>query len=166
MLNTQFYKELGNLDHFFRQPLPICEWAEENLIVRVSDRAGRLRLDPYQRGILEAFTNPDVRQVTMMCSSQLGKTLLEAVYLGWIIDQNPQPCLFMHASQVGLNKFIREKLEPILMGCESINQKVFRNNRGKIPLDGFSFEGNGYFTMTTPIQPNTCLLYTSDAADE
>ena len=150
VINPNFLRELGNLDQFFNEPQDIVEWAEENIIVRVSDRAGNLILDPYQKEILRAMADPNVTQVSLMLSSQIGKTLLLAIYLLWCIDQSPTSLLFMHASQQGLDKFLREKLEPVLAGCEEIELKVHRNNRGKLPPDGFSFDGNGYVTMTTP----------------
>ena len=132
---------------------PICEWAEKNIVVSVSDRPGRLRLDPYQRGILEACAQQmeytSVEQVSLMMSSQLGKTLLDAILLAWVIDQKPQATLIMHASHAGLDKFIREKLDPILLGTPSLNQKIGRNNRNAIPATGFSFGLGGFCTMTT-----------------
>ena len=145
--------------------------------MRVSERAGKLRLDPPQRGMLEAFADPEVRQVTKMLASQLGKTLVDTIEMAWAIDQCPAPMMFMHATQQGLDKFIREKFEPILSGCETLNYKIHRNNRNKIPPDGFSFDGNGYCTMTTARsisskhgtsakylwadEVDDCLLYTS-----
>ena len=147
-VNPTFVRELGNLDHLFHTPEPIVEWAERNVIVRVSNRAGMFKCDPPQRGVLEAIGDPEINQVTKMFSSQLGKTLIDTIGLSWYIDQKPCPMMFMHASQAGLDKFLREKLEPILGGCESLESKIHRNNRGKIPPVGFSFDG-GYCTLTT-----------------
>ena len=127
----------------------ILDWAEQNIVVHASDRAGRLHLDPYQRQPLEAFADPDVDSVVFMWSSQLGKTLMEAIMLGWVVDEDPQGMLFVHASGKGLNKFVREKLDPMLLANPDINAKVRRNNRASIPIEGFSFAEGGYCTMVT-----------------
>lgn len=138
------------LPPFVDNPDPICPWSEANIVVSVSDRPGKLILDPYQRPILEAIADLHmVEQVTMMMSSQLGKTLLMAIALGWIIDQAPQAVLFMHASDQGLKKFLREKLEPVLLGTPRLNEKIVRNNRNTIPKEGFSFGLGGFCTLTT-----------------
>lgn len=128
---------------------PIREWAENNIVVAISDRPGKILLDPYQIKPLEAMVNPQVEQVTTMWSSQLGKTLMDAVLLGYVIDVAPQPTMMVHASLQGLGKFIREKLNPLLRANPRINSKVERNNRDGVPNTGFSFEG-GYVTMATP----------------
>ena len=127
----------------------ICDWAEENVVVTVSDRPGQLHLDPYQKKPLRAITDPEVHQVAFMWSSQLGKTLLDAIVLTYTIDVAPQPTMMVHASLPGLDKFLREKLEPILWANDRINAKVGRGGRHTLPLSGFSFDG-GYVTMATP----------------
>ena len=131
-----------------QSPAPICDWAERSVTVGVGSRRGNLRLDPYQRGILDACTDPGIEAVGLMMSSQVGKSLMASVLLGWAIAEAPQPILIMHATQAGLNKFTREKLEPMFAGAPSVNRRVKRNNRGALPPDGFAFDG-GYCTMTT-----------------
>ena len=131
----------------------ICAWAEENIIVAASATPGRLRLYPYQRDILEAMADPDVRQVTLMVSSQIGKTLLSAILLAYFIDVTPNGVLFIHVTQSGLKKFLREKFEPILRGNLRLNEKIIRNNRGTLPIDGFPFIG-GYATLSTSAARN------------
>ena len=127
----------------------ILEWAEDSITVTVTNRPGRLRLDPYQRAPLADFADPSIRRVTLMWCSQVGKTLVEALATVWVVDEDPSSMMFMHASEKGLKKFIREKLDPVLLTNADINAKIDKNNRGAIPIDGFSFGLGGYCTMTT-----------------
>lgn len=129
--------------------MDICEWAESAVTVTMSERPGRLRLDPYQRAPLRAMVDRDVPEVALMWSSQLGKTLIDTVLVGYTIAQRPQPMLVMFPSRPDLGKFVREKLNPLLVGVRDVNARVERNNRGSIRAEGFAFDG-GYCTMTTP----------------
>lgn len=136
------------LPPLYNNPEPIVDWAESNITVAYSDRSGLLRLDPYQKAILEAYDDPDVRDITLMWSSQLGKTLVDAIIVGHTIDQNPSTIFIVHGTDQGLKTFHREKLDPIILSNHSIASKLIYNNRGTIDKYGFGFEG-GYCTMTT-----------------
>ena len=134
----------------WRKPEPklIVPWAEENVRVTASERAGQLRLFPYQAEILAAMADPAITEVDLMISSQSGKTLLLAILLGWLIDQYPCQVIFMHATQKGLKKFNREKLNPLLKANPDINAKVHRNQQANIPVDGFTYDG-GFVTLAS-----------------
>lgn len=132
-------------------PPDICEWAELNVRLPrdLTSRPGRLRLDSYQRSVLRAMADPELHGVTLMGPSQsFGKTLMFSILMGWIISESPRPVFFMHATEGGLKKFVREKIDPMLLANKRMNDKVGRGLRGVISLDGFSYPG-GYCTMTT-----------------
>ena len=56
----------------------LSEWAEENfrLSTEYSAHSGRLTLYKFQRDPLDAFTDPYVRQIVIMCATQMMKTLV------------------------------------------------------------------------------------------
>ena len=149
MVSAAFLDALADVDQFFQTPMPICEWAEGRIVVRNSQRAGRLRLDPYQREPLAMAMEPGIQQVTKMFSSQTGKTLIDAIGIAYIIDQRPMPMMYMHATGAGITKFIGEKLDPVLKANPEINAKVRRNNRDILPREGFYFAGDFYCTLAT-----------------
>ena len=123
-------------------PPEICEWAEENIrVVSGTARPGVLRLDPYQKEMLSAMADPEVRQVTMMLASQLGKTLKVGCLIGYTVVEAPKPTLMMFANDNHRKKFLREKMTPLLASCPAVMEHLQLNNRGRIPASGFEFQG-------------------------
>lgn len=55
----------------------IAEWVERSVVIPPGNAApGPVRLRPFQRDILAAYADPAVRDITLMLSSQSGKTEL------------------------------------------------------------------------------------------
>ena len=58
----------------------VSEWADSNriLVSESSSEPGRWRTDraPYQKEIMDAFTQPGIWQIVIMASAQVGKTEL------------------------------------------------------------------------------------------
>ena len=129
-------------------PEPICEWAERMVRVTTGGRPGLLRLDPYQRATLEAMVDPAVKEAVLMEPSQLGKSLKDSIVVGWHIDQSPCDMLIIHPSQAVRDRFAREKLSPILLGIPEVKAKIRLNNRDRLAVDGFDFDG-GSLTIST-----------------
>ena len=87
--------------HAFRPPKmqTVSEWADENrmLVSESSSEPGPWRTDraPYQREIMDAFTQPGIWKIVVMASAQVGKTELELNMMGRAIDLDPGPMLFI-----------------------------------------------------------------------
>ena len=79
--------------------ISVSDWADLNrrLDVKTSAEPGQWNTSrtPYLRGIMDAFSDPFVEEITVMSASQVGKT--EAMYnmLGFLIDQDPGPTLMV-----------------------------------------------------------------------
>ncbi len=79
--------------------MTVSEWADQfrRLDVKTSAEPGQWSTarTPYLKGIMDAFTDPHVDEITVMAASQVGKT--EGMYnmLGYIIDQDPGPTLMV-----------------------------------------------------------------------
>ena len=129
---------------------PIIPWSRREVYIVRGERRGLFRPDPHQVRPLEDMADPTVDEVSLLWASQgLGKSTLLPVRIGWGIDQRQEDMLLMHASDKGLDKFLREKLRPMLQGSPTLWRKVRTNNRGDISAMGFDFDGGG-LTMTTP----------------
>ena len=124
---------------------PICDWAEQNIHVLTGGRPGLIRLDAYQRALLEAIAHPDTREVGIMLSSQIGKSLLMSIALAWVIDQSPRAVLVMHPTATIGARWMREKLNDTIRAAPAVNAKVQRNRAGNLADTGFRFDG-GYIT--------------------
>lgn len=79
--------------------ISVSDWADLNrrLDVKTSAEPGQWNTSrtPYLKGIMDAFSDPFVEEITVMSASQVGKT--EAMYnmLGFLIDQDPGPTLMV-----------------------------------------------------------------------
>ena len=104
--------------------MTVSEWADtfRRLDVKTSAEPGQWSTSrtPYLKGVMDAFTDPFVDEITVMAASQVGKT--EAMYnmLGYVIDQDPGPTLMVSpraddAKSVSYNR-IRPMIEvsPVL----------------------------------------------------
>lgn len=152
------------------EPEPILEWASREIYVTRGERRGLFRPDPHQEQPLADMADPDVEEVVLQWSSQLGKSVVLPVRIGWGIAQRPEDMLLMHASDKGLDKFLREKLRPALRGSRLLWRMVEKNNRGDVSPFGFDFPGGG-LTMTTPRSVsgdhgNTARLVMADELDD
>lgn len=77
--------------------LTVSEWADtkRQLSREASAEPGQWRTSraPYQRGILDAFSDPTIEEVVVMTSSQVGKTEAVLNVIGFFGDQDPAPLL-------------------------------------------------------------------------
>lgn len=108
--------------------LSIAQWAEANLRLSAEDsaEAGNYRLDraPYQRGILDAVNDPTCEEIVVMSSAQIGKTLIAKAIIGYYIDQDPSPILFVTYSLDMAETFSKDRLAPMVRDTECLRGKI------------------------------------------
>ena len=80
------------------------EWADENRVLSTIESGkhpGRFRTDftPYMSEIQDALTMPGspTRQVTLMCSAQIGKTTIGLNIIGYYTHIRPTPMIVFAA---------------------------------------------------------------------
>jgi len=73
--------------------LTVSQWADKyrRLSPESSAEPGQWNTDraPYQRGVMDAVTDPDVEEIVVMTSSQVGKTEILLNIIGYHIHQDP-----------------------------------------------------------------------------
>jgi phage terminase large subunit GpA-like protein len=110
------------------RPQPLAEWIGKKLVLSPEDSAepGRYTFDraPYQRGIFEAIGDARIERVVMEASSQVGKTLVAKGAIGYFIDQDPCPILFVTASLDMAQTFSKDRLDPMVRDTECLRGKV------------------------------------------
>jgi phage terminase large subunit GpA-like protein len=122
----------------YRQP---WEWAEDNVWVdKMSTIApGRYRADtaPWTKEILEAFANPEVSEISVMCAAQSGKTQALLVALAWIIAEDPAPTMWVMANQADAEDFMETRLFPTIERCPPIARMMPKKREGlrKMTID-------------------------------
>lgn len=95
--------------------MTVAEWALENMVLSKGDTAepGKFNFDraPYQRGILEAVSDPKVEDVVMMFSAQTGKTTIDTCIIGYYIDYEPSPMMFVMPTEKLAKRFSKTRIK-------------------------------------------------------
>lgn len=98
------------------RPIRADAWAEENLVLSEQEslRSGPFRLRPWQREVLCAMTE---KTRTVCCFGvQLGKTTLLQASMGFEIDQDPGPMMFVYPTGSLAKRRSRKHLQPLITG--------------------------------------------------
>lgn len=94
----------------------LSQWAEEKFRLSgdYADTKGELTLYGWQRGIFDAFTDPRVSQIVLMCGTQLVKTLFIQCAIAYSIDQAPGPMLVAQPTDDDAETFSKERLAAMI----------------------------------------------------
>lgn len=108
--------------------LTVSQWAETNRILsrESSAEAGSWNNNrtPYLVEVMNAFTDPRVEHITMVSSSQIGKTECELNIIGYIIDQDPGSILYIQPTLDDAKKFSRQRIAPMIRDSKTLRKKV------------------------------------------
>ena len=100
------------------EELTVAEWADKYRVLDpiTSAEPGPWRTDrtPYLRGIFDAFLDPRYEQITIMASTQVAKTETMLNLLGYLIDQDPGPALFVMPREADAKKMAHRRFRPML----------------------------------------------------
>lgn len=127
-----------------REILPVSRWAAKNLIVQDGIYKGsplRLDVSPFLAGPMDAFSNPDIREVVVCGSLQVGKTLFLYACMGWAMDYRPGVKMLAMPTRDAMGRVVQNKLKPLLQGSPALRRLVDKFRLATIALkDGTSIE--------------------------
>lgn len=111
----------------------VSQWAEENriLVSESSAAPGKWRTEPYQREVMDAFTDNHVEKIIMMFGSQIGKTEMMLNMMFRAIDIDPGPIAYVNATALFSEDFSKRRFEPAARVCESLAGKLTGNRSRK-----------------------------------
>lgn len=139
----------------FKAPenLTVSEWADRyrKLPPENSAEAGSWKTTrtPYLKDIMDAFTDDSVNRLVVVASSQVGKTEAELNMLGYLIDQDPGPCMFVLPTVDNAQDFSKRRIAPMIRDTEPLDEKIrsAREARGAGSAMKKAFPG-GMLTLT------------------
>lgn len=106
----------------------VAEWADKNrrLTSESSAEIGKWRTSrtPYMLDILNSFTDPKVEHIVVVASSQVGKSEVENNIVGYIIDQDPGPILFVQPTVDDAKKYSEMRIAPMIRETKCLKKKV------------------------------------------
>lgn len=95
--------------------LALSTWADEKFMLPAGDaNAGRWRTLPYQRGILDAISDPAIERVSVMKSARVGYTKGFCAAVGYFIEHDPCPILVVQPTLSEARKHSKEDIAPML----------------------------------------------------
>ncbi|MFO1147784.1 MAG: phage terminase large subunit family protein [Alsobacter sp.] len=96
--------------------LTLSQWAERYayLSPETSAKGGKYRAFGYQVGMMDAITDPAVRQVTVMKSARVGYTKILDHVAGYFIHQDPSPVLIVQPRVEDAEDYSRTEIAPML----------------------------------------------------
>lgn len=107
--------------------LTVSEWADKyRWLPPSASEPGPWRTSrtPYLKEPMDAFSDPKVRSIVMVASSQVGKSEFELNCIGYIIHQNPGNILYIHPDLDDAKKFSRVRVGPMIKECPALRERV------------------------------------------
>lgn len=110
------------------EDLTVSEWADQYRILDpiTSAEPGPWRTDrtPYLREILNSYSDPSIEQITIIASTQVAKTETQLNILGYIIDQDPGPTLFVMPREDDAKKMATRRFLPMVESSPRLAQHL------------------------------------------
>ena len=79
---------------------------------------------PYQRGIMDAITDPTVREIWVMKSAQVGWTEIVNNVIGYHVDLDPAPMLVVQPSIELAEAWSKDRLAPMIRDTPCLQGKI------------------------------------------
>lgn len=104
--------------------LNLSEWADANFFLSAESSAepGRWTSFPYQVGIMNAITDPDVEQVSWMKSSRVGATKLMGATIGYYMEHDPCPIMVVQPTLDDAKSYSEEEIVPMFRDCKVLTE--------------------------------------------
>lgn len=108
--------------------LSVSEWADKKrrLSPEASAETGQWRTSrtPYLKEPMNAFSDPKIRRIVIVSSSQVGKSEAINNMIGYVIDQDPGSILFVHPTTVDAKEYSKLRIAPMFRDCGTLKSKV------------------------------------------
>jgi phage terminase large subunit GpA-like protein len=119
---------MAELREAFRPPrrMLLSEWARENayLSSESSAEAGRWQVIAYQTGIMDAFVDPAIEQITVMKSARVGYTKIINNAIGYHIHQDPCPMMVVQPTVEDAEGYSKEEIAPMFRDTPCLRHLV------------------------------------------
>jgi len=94
--------------------LPLSDWIEANIRLPegVSALPGPVRLWPYQRGIADAISDPQIERVTIVKPVRVGFTTLLTGAVASFVANEPAPVLALLPTEADARDYVVSEIEP------------------------------------------------------
>ena len=140
----------------FRPPSEetVSEWADHKRVIvgKSAPEPGPWHTDraPYQREIMDSFSQRGIHDIVVMSSAQMGKTDMLMNMMGRMIDLAPGPGLLVMPAEDDTDNFSKERFGPTIEATPCLKRKVYAGNGSTIRQKNFP---GGFISMTGAMSP-------------
>lgn len=101
--------------------LALSVWADAQFALPPGNpNAGRWTTLPYQRGIMDAISDPAIERVAVMKSKRVGYTQICCAAIGYFIEHDPCPIMVVQPTLDDARKHSREDIAPMLAAVPAL----------------------------------------------
>ena len=125
-INRTLKKSIAN----FKPPeqITVEEWSDRyrKLSPENSAEPGRWRTSrtPHLREPMAAFTDSKIRRIVVVASSQVAKTEMLMNMMGYAIDIDPGPIMWVTPTQDNAEDFSKRRIAPMIRDTKPLKQKI------------------------------------------
>lgn len=106
----------------------VSDWADmyRRLSPESSAESGRWRTSraEYQREMMNAINDPKVKKVVFMTSAQIGKSELLNNVLGYFMDYDPAPIMFIMPTDSVVASYSKDRIAPMIRDTPVLKDKI------------------------------------------
>ena len=106
--------------------LTLSQWADAHAVLSAESaaEAGKWKTLAYQRGIMDAFTDPTVEMVVWMKSARVGATKIFNHLIGYHIHQDPCPLMVVQPTVEDAEGYSKDEIAPMLRDTPILRELV------------------------------------------
>ena len=150
------------------------KWAEEHFqLPETSAEPGKWNPDraPYQAGIMDAIAEPEIKQVSIMCSAQVGKTIVLLAIICYFIHLDPCSMLMTFPAEKDAEIFSKEKLGSAIRNVKPVSDRVVEKSRDATSTILMKMYAGGFLRLTGANSPSSLAsmairIYLGDEVDK
>ena len=152
-MNTEQTNKLLNSFRQGLQPIDnrqMWDWLADKVeLPNVYQPCGKFNIDfyPYLKRPMEDLINDNVKQVNLASCTQAGKSLLQQLYIPYLILESPGPILMVHDTAENAKKCVEERIIPLLKNNKDtkrlLDSQRFSARKSGVQLPHMTFRVTG-----------------------
>ena len=123
-LSDQQFTFLSNSGDIWQPPerISVSDWAEKHYV----HEEGKLRLIPFQRGLLDAFSDPSIEYISFKKSARVGATMSMVIGCVYFAAQDPQRLMMTQPTDDDCKGISTDHVQPAYDRCPQ-TQALFKS---------------------------------------
>ena len=113
--------------------LNVSDWADEHRVLSAGNAypgKWRTKKAPYQKEIMDAFTQKDIQRIVVMCASQVGKSDIANNVIGRFAHLDPCPMMMVQPTDAMAQDYSKSRIAPMIRDTKVL-KSLFKESKSK-----------------------------------